>query len=584
MIITKYIPIIETIRSYQKENFNFDLVAGLTVGIMMLPQSMAYAMIAKVHPVYGIYTAIVASIIGAVFCSSNHLSIGPTNAISVLMGAGLLAYAGKGNFFEMLFLLTFLVGLIQLALGLLKLGSMVNYFSHALIVGFTAGAGLLIAMEQIPNILGVTVKDNCSALLTLIQVLKNLEQVNYYTLGLALFTLALIIICRLVNKKLPGPLLGIIGSTALVMIFSLGKQGVQLTGDIPAALPPFGMVHLNVQGISSLFGTALIIAIIGLVEAVSISKSIASLTGQKINANQEFLAQGLANIAGAFFGGIPSSGSFTRSAVTYQSGGKTRLAGAISGVFVLMALVCIKPIAKFIPSASLAAVLMIVAYSLIDQKAFMKILKGNLNDALVMIVTAGLTAFGPQLEYAVYAGLALSIILFLKDTGVASVRTLVPIQDRDGRYVEYEVRSGECDVVESFSIIQLEGNLYFGSATDLEQKLDGVMDEASVYLLRFKGVSVIDITSLDVIENFIKRAHTAGKKVMLSGVTTNIRILLEKANLIERLGEENVFMVSDEIFASSGKPLEQASSYSRNVHFSVKSHNPKRAALRLIVK
>lgn len=559
----RYVPLIETLTTYKKDYLRFDIIAALTVAVVALPQSMAYAMIAGVDPAYGLYSAIVLTILGSMFGSSNHLNTGPTNAISLLIASNMAIFLGQGNFFKMLFLLTFMVGAIQFLMGVLKLGKLVNYVSHSVIVGFTAGAGIIIALGQLNNLFGISLpKGKMSTIEKVTMVFEKIDTLNYYALGLGLLTIAIILICKKISKNLPGALLGIIVSLILVMTLGLDKQGLKLAGEIPSAIPPFSLVSFDFSAMGQLFGGAMVIAIIGLVEAVSIAKAISSQTLQKINPNQEFIGQGLANMGGAFFSSIAGSGSFTRSAITFQSGGITRLAGVLAGVIILIVLIFFAPYAKFIPNCSLAGVIMVVAYSMIDKKAVAKVFKSNINDAIVMTVTALTTVFAHELEYAIYAGVAISLLLYLKDTGTASVRRLAPAGN-DGGFMEYEIENTPQSTNPLVSIIQLEGNLYFGSSADLENKLTSAYNDSKVFILRFKNVLAADITALEVIESFISRAQRDGNNVILSDVSPEIKKMMEKAHIIHHVGEENVFMTEQEIFASSTKALDKANAWLR---------------------
>lgn len=560
MSITKYIPIMDTLVNYEKKNFRFDFMVALTVAVVALPQTMAYAMIAGVHPAYGLYAGIVLTIIASSFGSSHQLATGPTNAICLLIAAAMLPFAGNDNFFGYLFLLTFLVGAIQLALGVLRLGSLVNYVSHAVIVGFTAGAGVIIAMGQLSNLMGVKLPSGLSSIGKVVTSLQSYAQMNYYALGVGLFTIAVIIISKKINKNLPGALLGVIFSVILVMILDLEKYAVKVVGEIPSAIPPLSMPNFTLAAIGDLGAGAAVIAIIGLVEAVAISKAIASKTQQKIDPNQEFIGQGLANMGGSFFSSIAGSGSFTRSAITYQNGGRTRLTGVLVGLVLLIVLIFLAPFARYIPNASLAGVIMVVAYSMVDKKALKKVLITNRNDALVLLITMFTTIFARHLEYAIYAGVAISLLLYLKDSGVASVKTLEPVKGSDGRFVE-QIIDGQNT---SISVIQLEGNLYFGSSADLDKKLTDSYSNSKVFLIRFKSVSVIDITGLEVIETFINRALEEDKRVILSGVTPKILNMLNKMHIVDHVGKDNIFMEDDEVFATSGKALDEASTFVKN--------------------
>ncbi len=565
MNLLKYVPIVDTVRNYDKRNFKFDLTAALTVAVVALPQTMAYAMIAGVHPAYGLYSGIVLTILASAFGSSNQLATGPTNAISLLIAAYMAAFVGQDNFFVNLFLLTFMVGAIQFALGVLRLGSLVNYVSHAVIVGFTAGAGIIIAMGQLNNLMGVKLpKGHLSSIDKVVACFTNIDKMNYVAFGIGLFTIVVILLCKKINKNLPGALLGVIFSVILVMTLGLEQYGINVVGKIPQAIPPLSMPNFSLAAAGQLGAGAIVIAVIGLVEAVSISKAIASKTLQKIDPNQEFIGQGIANMGGSFFSSIPGSGSFTRSAITFQNGGKTRLAGVMVGIIILVVLIFFAPYARYIPNASLAGVIMVVAYSMIDKKALVKVLKTNRSDALVLLVTMLTTIFAPELEQAIYAGVALSLLLYLKESGSASVKTLAPVRAADGRFVEQAVNGDN----PSISIFQLEGNLYFGSSADLEKKLSDGYSDSKVFLIRFKGISVIDITALEVVEAFVTRALGDGKRVILSGVTPKIHKMMDKMHMIQHVGAENVFMEDDEIFATSGKALDEASSFVRNISYS----------------
>jgi len=563
MKVIKYIPILDTLVNYDKKNFRFDLIAALTVAVVALPQTMAYAMIAGVHPAYGLYAGIVLTIIASSFGSSHQLATGPTNAICLLIAAYMLPFVGTDNFFANLFLLTFLVGAIQLTMGLLRLGSLVNYVSHAVIVGFTAGAGIIIAMGQLNNLMGVKLPSGLSSIGKVVTSLQSIDQMNYYALGVGLFTIAVVLICKKINKNLPGALLGVVFSVVLVMILDLEKYAVKVVGEIPSAIPPLSMPNFSLSAMSDLGAGAAVIAIIGLVEAVAISKAIASKTHQKIDPNQEFIGQGMANLGGSFFSSIAGSGSFTRSAITFQNGGKTRLTGVLVGLIILVVLMFLAPYARYIPNASLAGVIMLVAYSMIDKKALKKVLTTNRNDAIVLLVTMLTTIFAHHLEQAIYAGVAISLLLYLKDSGVASVKVLESVRGSEGRLVEQSV-NGQNTAISTF---QLEGNLYFGSSADLDRKLSDSYSDSKIFNIRFTGVSIIDITALEVIEAFISRALLEDKRVILSGLTPKILKMLHKMHIVDHVGKENIFMDDDEVFATSGMGLDEVNSYDRNVNY-----------------
>lgn len=557
----KYIPIIGTIKNYKKEYVSKDLSAALTGAVVAVPQCMAYALIAGISPVYGLYTAIISAMFGSAFGSSKHLITGPTNSSALLVASVMKNYMGLTNAYQILFLLTFLVGTIKLLFGILKLGRLISYVSHTVIVGFTTGAGCLIALGQLNTLLGISIKNSAQMATTdkMYFVMTHLSQTNIYSLGLGLMTVAVILICKKINKNLPGALIGIIVPIIFIVLFSLDKQGVSLTGHIPTSLPPFKMVQFNFNLIQSLFSGALSIAIIGCVEAISSAKSISTLSRQKIDPNQEFMGQGIANIGSSFFQGFPGSGSFTRTAINYHSGAATRFAGIMSGVIMALVLLFFAPYAQYIPNTCLAGVMLVTAYNLINKEEISKIDKlGRFkSDSLAMWVTCCATILLPNLSYAIYLGIALSIALYLRETNKVPVKILIPSQGAESHIIETEVQNVKEKV--DILIIELEGNLYFGSADDLGLKLEGLVSKAKVFILRMKHVSTIDITSLNALKVFARSVKESGGSVIVCGVRENINTILMKANFDRDIGLENKFLLTEnEIFASSSKDLERA--------------------------
>lgn len=559
-IISRYIPIIETVRNYKKENIKKDIVGALTVTVVGIPQYMAYALIAGVSPVYGLYTGIVATIIGSLFGSSNQLITGPTNAICLLTASAMIRYMNLPNAYQMLFLMTFLVGVLQLIYSVIKLGTLIDFVSHTVLVGFTAGAGVIIALGQLKAFFGMSIK-NSSSMSPLEQtyfIITHISKTNLYVLGVGMMTIAIVVICRKINRKLPGALLGITLPIIFIITFALEKKGVKLTGTIPSVLPPFKMVQFSFAVLKDIFRGAFAISIIGLVEAISISKSISTKTRQKIDSNQEFIGQGLANIVGSFFQCIPSSGSFSRSAINYINGGASRFAGILSGVIVAIILVCLAPFAKYIPSSSLAGVLIYTGYGLIDKEDIKKVFRAGLlsSDSISMCVTCILVIILPNIDYAIYIGIALSIVLHLKDTNKAPFKLLIPLPKAESQIIEQEIEwvKEKVDVL----IIQLEGNLYFGAAHDLGEKLESLISKSRVFILRMRNVTTIDLTSLSTLKDFNRNVKEAGGITIVSGVNSDLDLFFKKTNFESDIGIENIFKSENEVFASTTDALQKA--------------------------
>lgn len=560
--MTIHLPVLVEIRAYLHRDLRHDLVAGLTVGIVALPQSMAYALIAGVHPAYGLYTAIVTAIVASFLGSSNHLVTGPTNAIALMVAGTMKDSTGGGDTLATLLLLTFLVGAIQFLCGVLRAGRIVDYISHPVIVGFTAGAGIIIALGQLNQLLGISLAKGYhplyeKVLLTLIA----LNRTNPYALALGLLTVALILICRKTSKYVPGALAGIVTSAVLVAVFGLADKGLALVGEIPGGLPPFRMVHFDLMRAFRLAGGAAAIALVGLVEAISIAKSVALSSRQRIEPNREFIGQGVANMVGAFFRCFPASGSFTRSAINYDAGARTRMACLISGCFVAIAIILFAPYARFIPQASLAGVIVVVAYNMVDKHAINRITSASRPDMAVMALTAFATIFLPDLELAILTGVIASVVMHLWRTRRTKVKLL--IKEGKSRFREVDLAAGPGRAgLPGISVVHIEGDIYFGSASDLEQKLRRIGEdrEVKVCILRLKRVNVVDVSGFAVVESFVRSSLQQGRKVLLCGLSETLKELLDKMGLTSLVGDDNVFLAEERIYASANKAYERAKS------------------------
>ncbi len=553
---TFHLPFISAIKGYELASFRKDLVAGLTVAVIALPQSMAYAIIAGLNPVYGIYSAIVASIVGSLMGSSSHLITGPTNAISLLVASGMQRHLGSPCFLEVIFLLTLLVGAIQLLCGAMKLGRMVSFVSHSVVVGFTCGAGLIIAIGQLNSALGIQSSGAYEPIaVKLWKLLNSLDKVNLWVLAISASVIAAVLILKHLDKRMPGPLIALIASIAAAKYFGIGAYGVKLLGEVPSAMPHPALFHIGYEEIRDLIGVAVPIAVIGLVEAISIAKSLGGISGEKINANQEFIGQGFANAISSFFQCYPSSGSFTRSAINFYSGAVTRFAGVYSGLLLAGLLLFFAPFAQYIPKASLAAIVILIGIGMVNVAEMRKAMAASRSDGISMWITFGATILMPDLDWAIYMGILISIALYLRDSNSVPMRLLVPVANASG-FQEREIGSlkERRDVV----VIHIEGNLYFGLADDLARKLDALSGLAKVFIIRMKHVTAIDLTALEALDRFIRGSQQKGEKVLLCGVRDGLNSILGNTKMSERVGPENIFLSENAIFDSTKRAYERA--------------------------
>ncbi len=538
-------PFIKTVKEYNLKKFQADIVSALTVAIVALPQSMAYAIIAGVHPKYGLYAATIPTIISSLFGSSKHLIAGPTNAISMVVSSTMATAVIAGTIAQglpeeqkiaLVFLLAFLVGVIQLVMGFLKLGKLINFISHSVIIGFTAGAGVLIAFNQIKNFIGVSIGSHTHFYEKMYHTFLHIGETNIPSVLLGVFTVSFILLAKKFYPKLPGALLSMVFSAILVGIFGLGEKGVKLVGEIPQTLPPISSFPLDASIITALLSSALAIAILGIVEALSIAKSISSSSGQKIDGNQEFIGQGLSNISSAFFSSIPGSGSFTRSAVNFKSGALSRLSGVYSGILILIVILVAAPLAKFIPIPSLAGILMVIAYSMIDKKSFALAFKTGATDRSVLLATMAATLI-LHLEMAIYVGVVLSIALFLRKVSTPNVNKVLP----SGKNRKLKEVTDEKRICPQMSIFQIEGSLFFGAIEKLEERLREYKHlKDDIIIIRMKQVDLIDATGIHALEKLLRERTENKTKVVFSGVKPSVRKTFEKSGILTEIGGGNI--------------------------------------------
>lgn len=531
------------LREVRREDLRPDLLAGLTVALVGLPQAIAYAAIANLPPHYGLYAAIVASIVGSLWGSSRHLSTGPTNAASLLLLSILAPVVAPDApaFLVAASLMAVLVGLFRIGFGLAGLGLLVNFVSRGVLLGFTAGAGALIAVNQLRHLLKLPLGASAGTFSILAAAIDPVQS-HWPSLVLGLATVALTLCVNRCLPRLPGSLVGLIAATGAVVWIGADRLGVQVVGAIPSALPqPTDLAavwELIRSGTPrSLLTGALAIALLGLVEAVSIARTIARSTGQRLDVDQEFVGQGLANVAAGLFSGYTCSGSFTRSAVNYQAGARTAMAGVFAGLFVLVGTLLAAPWLASLPRAGLAGVLMLVAWGMIDRASIARVLRTSTAESAVMIVTFLATLLVP-LEFAVLSGVLFSLGMYLYRSSLPRVVAVVP-DPTFRHFVEHE-DAPECSQV---AVMNLRGPLYFGATQHVEHALLALLDEKPPrrwLLLRLHGVDQCDYTGIEMLETVVQAFRAAGGDVFVVQVRPPVRAIMASSGFLELLGEDHV--------------------------------------------
>lgn len=532
-----------------QQTFKADSIAAFTGALIVLPQAVAFATIAGLPPEYGLYAAMVPAIVAALWGSSWHLVSGPTTAISIVVFASIspLAEPGSPQFIGLVLTLTLLAGLIQLAMGLARLGTLVNFISHTVITGFTAGAAILIAASQIKHFFGLDMPRGAHFHEVLIQFGAHIPDIQPWVVTVGVVTLMSGILARRYLKKLPYMIVAMVvgGVVAALVNFQFGADatGIRTVGALAASFPPLSLPDFSFAAIQQTLFPATIIAILALTEAVAIARSVAIKSDQRIDSNQEFVGQGLSNIAGSFFSSYAGSGSFNRSGVNYASGAKTPLAAAMSAVFLLLIVLLVAPLAAYLPVASMAAILFIVAWSLIDFHYIQEIIKRHKHERIVLILTFVGTLV--DLEKGIFLGILVSLLFYLYRTSQPSIRELVPSaagrENPRRKFVPCDDNNPGCP---QLTILRVEGSIFFGAVEHVQKHFRHV-DEADPQkkhlLLSARAIGIIDLAGAEMLAKEATRRRRLGGGLYLVGVQPDLCEMLRRSGQVDTVGEDQIF-------------------------------------------
>jgi len=548
--LVNFFPFLVWFRLTTIETIKADFIAGLTGAIIVLPQSVAFATIAGMPPEYGLYTAMVVPIIAALFGSSFHLISGPTTAISIVVFAAVSKYAvpGSDEFVAMVLTLTFLAGVYQLVFGLAKFGLLVNFVSHNVVTGFTAGAALLIASSQIPYILGIDVTRGGSFIETWVNLYSSAGELNIYLLIVGLSTLGSAILIKLIKPQLPNLLIGMFVGGFLAFYLSSFTESIETIGVIPNYFPPLSTPDFSLSSLKSLAPEAFAIALLGLIEASSIGRSIATKTNQRINPSQEFVGQGASNIVGSFFSSYASSGSFTRTGVNYEAGARTPLSAILAALILMLIVLLVAPLISYLPLAAMAGVILLVAYNLIDFNNIKKTFAFSKSESIIFSATF-LSTLLFELEFAIYLGVLLSLMFFIAKTSTPEVHTLA-FGSPPGEEVRklQSIRKSPLVQCPQLKIIRIDMSIYFGSINHIQKQIDQIVDNQRIYhiLIVASGVNFIDLAGMEglLIEN--KRLKEFNGSLYFVSVKSSVLEFMEKVRFVDDIGRENFFELKEQ--------------------------------------
>ncbi|MDH5393214.1 MAG: SulP family inorganic anion transporter [Gammaproteobacteria bacterium] len=544
------------------KTLRLDLMAGLTGAVVVLPQGVAFATIAGMPPEYGLYAGMVPAIIAALWGSSWHLVSGPTTAASVVLFSSLSVYAEPASmdFVYLALTLTFMVGVIQLVMGLARMGALVNFISHSVIVGFTAGAAILIASKQLKNFFGVEMPRGGHLNDVLLNFYDQIPNVNGYVTSVALMTLLSGIVIKRFFPKFPYMIIAMLFGSALAYVlnqlYGADVTQIAVVGALPDTLPPLSSPVFSLDVIKDLAPVALAVTLFALTEAVSIGRSIGARSGQRIDGNQEFIGQGLSNIAGSFFSGYVATGSFNRSGLNYQSGAKTPLAAVFAGSMLVVIVVLVAPYAAYLPKAAMAGILFLVAWGLIDFKELGHILHSNRSEISIMSVTL-LGALFLELEFAIFAGVLLSLMLYLMKVSKPRIVTRAPDPGLEKHAFSSDPGLPQCP---QLHFLRIDGSLFFGSANHVEDafaKIEDKYPDQKHLAIVAQGINFADIQGGAAIVKEAKRRHAIGGDMYLINVKQGLWESLEACGCLDEMGARNVFQTKSSAITAIYQKLDR---------------------------
>ncbi len=528
-----------------KETLRADLIAGLTGAVIVLPQGVAFAIIAGLPPQYGLYTAMITPIVAALFGSSRHLISGPTTAISIVVFSSISGHAQPGTpeFVSLALTLTFLAGVYQFAFGLARMGMVVNFVSHTVVVGFTAGAAILIATSQMKNVLGISVQRGESFIHTWMNLWDGIGSFNIYVFAVAITTLVLAIGIKRIKPRFPNLLLALIVGGVVSYLIDGAANGVSVVGEIPAQLPPFSSPTFSFAAIKMLAPEAFAVALLGLIEAVSISRSIAAKSHQRIDSNQEFVGQGLSNIVGSFFSSYAGSGSFTRSGVNYASGAKTPISAIFAAVILMVVVLLVAPLTAYLPLAAMGGVILVVALNLIDIKQIKHVLVSSKSESTILLTTFFSTLF-LDLEFAIYLGVLVSLVIFLARTSFPEIVTLAPdVDHRYNKHILTDVTIKPLTQCPKLKIVRVDMSIYFGSLNHIEKKLYDISDKQGVHhiLIIGAGINLVDLSGSEMLLHLAEHLEEKGGGLYFCNLKPGVYQSMAKAHLIRDIKNWHFF-------------------------------------------
>ncbi len=543
-LVARLLPFLAWRHRVSTASLRADVIAGAVGALVVLPQGVAYATLAGLPPQFGLYCAIVPAIVAALWGSSWHLVSGPTNALSLVVLATVapLALPGSPDYISLVLTLAMLVGFMQLAMGLARLGALVNFISHTVIVGFTAGAALLIVAAQLPRFFGVASAGTASFFATLHAFAKGLPAFDPAVAATGVVTLVAALVSKRMLRRVPYMVVAMVaGSVFAYVVQRAGLGTIPTVGALPSGIPQLSLPSFDPQAWSQLVPAALALTVLGLTEAVSIARAIAQRTGQRIDGNQEFIGQGLSNIAGAFASAYPSSGSFNRSGVNHEAGAQTPLAAVTAALLLIVILFAVAPLAAFLPHAVMAALLFVVAWGLIDFAEMRRIARTGRGDLVVLVVTFVAT-ITIALEVAIFVGMLASLFFYLNRTTHPALTPVAPdAGSPQRRFVPARDPALRCPQLD---ILRVDGSLFFGAVEHVRDELEAARlrhPQATHVLLVGSGINFIDVAGCECLAQMARHVRETGAELHLCNLKPAVTRALQRGGFVDEIGADRIW-------------------------------------------
>ena len=544
-----------------KKYWKDDLIAGITGTIIVIPQAVAFAMIAGMPPIYGFYTAMLTPVIAAIFGSSYHLVSGPTTTSSIVLYSIISKYVHPDTdieaFVSLAILLSFMAGVFKLFMGLARMGKLVNFVSNSVIIGFSAGAGVLIAFKQLKHIFGIKVPQGSSFYHIIEYISTHISETNWFAFGVAVTTLVIAIGIRKIKKisRLYMLIAMVLGSLFALWLSNTYVSNIETVGSVPSNLPPFKIPDFNFANMRSLTSGAIILATLGLVEAAAISRSIALHTHQKLNTNQEFVSQGISNVVSSFFSCYTSSGSFTRSSINYQSGAKTPMSAVISALGLMLVVLLFAKYAAFLPKPAMGGIILLVGYNLIDFQHIKQIIKSSKRELIVFATTFFGTLF-LDLEQALIIGIFFSLFFYLERTSKPNIAELGINSEK--RFINL-IRDKNVKECPQLKIVRIDGSIYFGAIEAISDYFSELYEKDDIkhILIIAEGINFIDLAGAEWIMHEVLKWQERGGGIYFAGMKNISQDVLKKGGFLDRIGRDSFFIDKNTAIASIYKKLDK---------------------------